>query len=284
MLINSAEYQTILRQDFTSFIDRSFYELNPQAKLLMSDYIEVIASRLEACRQGKIKRLIINLPPRYLKSHCASIAFPAWLLGHNPSTNIICTSYGQELADKLARDSRIIINSQFYKKLFGTRLVSDKLHDFVTNKQGGRMATSVGGVLTGRGADFIIIDDPLKPDEALSETRRKAVNEWYDNSLLSRLNSKTNGCIIIIMQRLHQDDLVGHVLDQENWEVVSFPAIAEQDETHLIESIFGRKYFKRKAGEVLHPERDGKETFDNLRKTRQKLEKLAEGRYGTRTR
>ena len=97
------------------------------------------------------------------------------------------------------------------------------------------MSTSVGGVLTGRGADLIILDDPLKPDDALSETRRTGVNEWYDNTLLSRLNSKETGVIIIVMQRLHQDDLVGHVMDQEDWEVLSFPAIAEEDEVHLIE-------------------------------------------------
>ena len=89
---------------------------------------------------------------------------------------------------------------------------------------GVRMATSVGGVLTGRGADVIIIDDPLKPDQALSDVGRKAVNDWYDNTLLSRLNNKRTGCIIIVMQRLHQDDLVGHVLPQDDWTVLSFPA------------------------------------------------------------
>ena len=82
------------------------------------------------------------------------------------------------------------------------------------------LATSVGGVLTGRGADFIIIDDPLKPDEALSETQRNAVNEWFDHTLYSRLNDKRTGCIIIITQRLHEDDLVGHVLEQEDWEIL----------------------------------------------------------------
>jgi hypothetical protein len=92
------------------------------------------------------------------------------------------------------------------------------------------MATSVGGVLTGRGAEVILIDDPQKPDEALSETGRKAVKEWYDNTLLSRLNNKRTGCIIIVMQRLHQDDLVGHVLSRDDWTVLSFPAIAEEDE------------------------------------------------------
>jgi predicted phage terminase large subunit-like protein len=129
------------------------------------------------------------------------------------------------------------------------------------------MATSVGGVLTGRGADLIIIDDPLKPDEALSESRRKAVNEWYDHTLLSRLNDKAQGCIIIIMQRLHQDDLVGHVLEQEAWEVLSFPAIAEADETHLIESPLGRRSFERRVGDILHPERESATTLAQIRET-----------------
>ena len=111
----------------------------------------------------------------------------------------------------------------------------------MTTRQGFRLSTSVGGVLTGRGADFIIIDDPLKPEEALSETQRKAVNDWFDHTLYSRLNNKKDGCIILIMQRLHEDDLVGHVLGVEPWKVVRFPAIAEEDETHVIQSPYGRR-------------------------------------------
>jgi predicted phage terminase large subunit-like protein len=127
------------------------------------------------------------------------------------------------------------------------------------------MATSVGGVLTGRGGDVIIIDDPLKPDDALSETRRKAVNDWYDNTLLSRLNDKTNGCIIIIMQRLHQDDLVGHVLEQDQWDVLTLPATAKQDECHTIHSCFGMRRFVRREGEALHPEREPIEMIQKIR-------------------
>jgi predicted phage terminase large subunit-like protein len=160
--------------------------------------------------------------------------------------------------------------SQWYQALFPTRLAADKqaVNDFMTTEMGFRMATSVGGVLTGRGSDFIIIDDPLKPDDAFSETRRNAVNNWYDGTLLSRLNDKSKGCIIIIMQRLHQDDLVGHVLGQEDWEVVSFPAIAENDEEYLIESLLGSRVFRRKAGDVLHEER---ETRAMLAITRQNI-------------
>ena len=160
--------------------------------------------------------------------------------------------------------------STFYRRLFpGTRLSPDKqaVNEFMTTEQGFRMSTSVGGVLTGRGAEVIILDDPLKPDEALSATRRTSVNEWYSNTLLSRLNNKETGIIIIVMQRLHQDDLVGHVLEQEDWDVLSFPAIAEENETHLIESPWGRRLFQRKPGEVLQPERESRLALDGIRRT-----------------
>jgi predicted phage terminase large subunit-like protein len=112
-----------------------------------------------------------------------------------------------------------------------------------------------------------IIDDPLKPDEALSDGQRNAVNEWYDNTLYSRLNNKEEDCIILIMQRLHEDDLVGHVLEQEQWEVVSFPAIAEQDESHLIETPYGPRRFTRTARVPLHPNRESRRILANIRRT-----------------
>jgi len=212
-MLSEAEYRFILQRDFYSFMLLCFYHLNPQTTFLSAPHIEVIVSQLEQCRLGIIKRLIITLPPRSLKSLCASVAFPAWFLGHHPWAQIIGVSYGQDLADKFARDCRSVMTSDWYQRIFRTRLADRQaVADFMTTDQGGRMATSVGGVLTGRGADLIVIDDPLKPDEALSETQRKAVNDWYDDTLLSRLNDKANGRIVIIMQRLHQDDLVGHVL------------------------------------------------------------------------
>jgi predicted phage terminase large subunit-like protein len=253
-----------------SFIEYTFYELNPQTTFLASPHIEVLASKLEACQKRETKRLIVNLPPRSLKSHAVSIALPAWLLGHDPTNQIICCSYGQELADKLARDCRTLMGSPFFRRLFPrSRLSTEKqaASEFMTTQQGFRMATSIGGVLTGRGADFIILDDPLKPDDALSEARRTSVNQWYDNTLLSRLNSKENGVIVLVMQRLHQDDLVGHLLEQGHWEVVSFPAIAVDDETFLIENSFGRRRFTRKVGEALHPDRESLDTLNSIRQT-----------------
>ena len=161
------------------------------------------------------------------------------------------------------------MGSDWYQNLFPTRLASLKqsLQEFLTTENGFRLATSVGGVLTGRGADFIIIDDPLKPDEALSQTQRKAANDWFDHTLYSRLNDKRTGRIIIIMQRLHEDDLVGHVLEQENWDLVRLPAIAEEEETHFISSPFGTHTVRRKIGEALHAEREPLEVLEHLRRT-----------------
>ncbi len=150
--------------------------------------------------------LIVNLPPRYLKSLLASVAFPAWCLGHDPSAQILCVSYAQDLADKLSRDCRQILASGWYREVFPTRLSPQRaaMPEFDTTAQGCRLATSVGGVLTGRGADLIIIDDPLKPEEALSQTQRQSANEWYDHTLYSRLNDKLEGAIVLIMHRLHE--------------------------------------------------------------------------------
>ena len=267
--LSPREYDAILRADFVYFAQRCFSELNPQAAFAMNWHIEVIAAKLAAVRQGKIRRLIINLPPRHLKSLLASIAFPAWCLGHDPSAQLLCVSYAQDLSDKLARDCRGIMMSPWYRRIFPTRLAAHRqaVQEFVTTAQGYRLATSTGGVLTGRGADIILIDDPLKPEEALSDAQRQAANDWYDHTLYSRQNDKQRGAIVIIMQRLHEDDLVGHVLGQEPWEVVCFPAIAESDEVHEIETIWGPRCFTRRQGEALHPAREPLDTLDHIRRT-----------------
>src|ERR1700739_1115556 len=278
-------YKEILRLDLGYFAQHCFCELNPQAAFLPNWHIEVIAAKLTAVREGKIRRLIINLPPRHLKPLRASTAFPAWCLGHDPTAQILCVSYAQELADKLARDCRSIMMSPWYQRIFSIRLAPYRqaVQEFVTTRQGYRLATSTGGVLTGRGADIILIDDPLKPEEALSDAQRKAANEWFDHTLYSRLNDKRHGAIVIIMQRLHEDDLIGPVLDQEPWddlcfsgsgapdevagEVRSFRASREADEVHRIETIWGSQCFRRRQGEALHPDREPLEVLDRIRRT-----------------
>jgi len=268
-ILTRAQYEFLLRHDFTTFAGRCFQDLNPHTCLATNWHLEVIAAKLTAVREGRIRRLIINLPPRHLKSLMASIAFPAWCLGHDPSAQILCVSYAQDLADKLARDCRGILMSAWYRQLFRARLAPQRhaVQEFITTRQGYRLATSTGGVLTGRGADIILIDDPLKPEEALSEAQRQACNDWYDHTLYSRQNNKRSGAIVIIMQRLNEDDLIGHVLGQEQWEILSFPAIAEKDEEHRIETILEPRRFIRRQGEALHPDREPLEVLDRIRRT-----------------
>src|ERR1700732_183191 len=151
--LTPAEYEVLLRHDFATFAMRCFHDLNPQTRLAMNWHLERIAAKLTAVREGKIRRLIINLPPRHLKSLLASIAFPAWCLGHDASAQILRVSYGQETADKLARDCRGIMISPWYQRIFLTRLAPHRhaVQEFITTDQGYRLVTSTGGVLTGRG-------------------------------------------------------------------------------------------------------------------------------------
>jgi len=245
----------VFRSDLCAFIQRSFFELNPATRYRHNWHLELLAAKLEEVRQGKCRRLIINIPPRHLKSHAVSIAFPAWVLGHDSTKRILSVTYAQDFSDTLARHSRNLMSSPFYQSLFKTRQSRGRgaVHDYETTSGGYRLSTSVGGVLTGQGADLIIIDDPLKADEALSETRRKAVNSWYDNTLRSRLNNQETGAIVIVMQRLHANDLVAHVQEHEHWDVVALPAIAELDEIYEFETPYGHATYRRKAGDILQP-------------------------------
>ena len=249
-------------------IRRCFKELNPGTTYLHNWHIDLIAGKLMDCMHGKIRRLIINIPPRYLKSICASVALPAFWLGHDPSARIICASYGQDLADKHAMDCRTIMQTPWYQAVFpGTRFPQRQtISELITDKHGGRLSTSIAGTLTGFGGKVLIIDDPSKPDEALNETFRKKVKLWFNGTGYTRLDDKETGCMIIIMQRLHEDDLVGHVLTQGSWEVVSLPAIAVEDEIHSI-NLPSCSYVQcRSIGEALHPARESLAGLDQIKR------------------
>ena len=160
------------------------------------------------------------------------------------------------------------MSSPFYQALFDTRISKGReaVADFETTAGGYRLSTSIGGVLTGRGADIIILDDPIKADDAQSDIRRRSVNERYDNTIPKSAQQPGNGAIIIVMQRLHADDLVAHVQETEGWEIFSLAAIAEHDETYQIATPYGRKRVGRKAGEVLQPSLVSKATLEAQRR------------------
>jgi predicted phage terminase large subunit-like protein len=207
--------------------------------------------------------LIINLPPRSLKSICASVTFPAFVLGHDPTQRLICVAYSNDLALKHARDFRSIINSPWYKDLFRrTRAVKDTDTEFETTKGGGRLATSIGGTITGRGGSFILIDDPLKAEEALSGSARDKVNDYFRNTLYSRLDSKVHGVIMLVMQRLHEEDLAGYLLKQSGWMHLNLPAIATADEQI---PLGGGCFHNRKEEDVLHPAREPRDQLDQTK-------------------
>jgi predicted phage terminase large subunit-like protein len=258
--------EALLRKDFRAFLQKVFATLTPGQTYFRTWHVEAIVWQLERVRRGEVRRLIINMPPRSLKSIASSVAFPAFVLGLDPSRRIIAVSYSGELAKKHSNDFRAVLESPWYRSTFpATRIgpFKNTETEIELTARGFRLATSVGGTLTGRGGDIIIIDDPLKPDDALSETRRSAANQWFTNTLLSRLDDKRTGAIVVVMQRVHIDDLTGFLLGQsDEWEVLSLPAIAEFDETI---SILASHTYHRKAGEALSPEREPLEVLNGLK-------------------
>ncbi len=263
---NRALFESILRNDLTAFTQRCFQTVVPGQEFLPNWHVEAITYQLTRILEGDIRRLIITLPPRNLKSICASVAFPAFCLGHNPTLRIVAASYSQDLAAKHARDCRIVMESAWYRTLFpGTRIDPRKNaeSEFETTARGYRLGTSVGGTLTGRGGNLIVIDDPMKPAEAMSETKRAAVADWYDSTLASRLDRKTEDAIVLIMQRLHVDDLVGHVIAKApGWTHLNLPAIAEVPEEVAVSA---STFYHRPAGQILHPEREPLDVLNDLK-------------------
>jgi predicted phage terminase large subunit-like protein len=258
--------QALLRNDFRFFVQKVFTTLTPGQTFIGSWHLDAIADRLERIRRGRIKRLIINMPPRSLKSIMASVAFPAFTMGLDPTRRIICVSYSGDLAKKHSNDFRAVLDSRWYRSTFpGTRVGPFKNNEteIELTARGFRMATSVSGTLTGRGGDIIIIDDPLKPDDAFSDTKRNGANQWFTNTLLSRLDDKRTGAIVVVMQRVHMDDMTGFLIEQsDEWEILNLPAIADQD--CIVPCWEGKPHF-RKSGDVLSPEREPLQVLEALK-------------------
>ena len=242
----------LLRNNFEYFLERCLVALNPGMPFLPNWHIKAIAYQLERVRRGEVNRLIINMPPRHLKSLTVSVAFPAFLLGLEPWHRIFAISYGSELSLKHARDFRAIVTAPWYSRAFPKLHIARDTEEAVyTSLKGFRQETSIGGSLTGMGGNLFIIDDPLKPLDAQSEPARTRVNQWIFNTLMSRLDNKQTGVIIVVMQRVHMDDLSGFLAGSSaEWEILSLPAIAEVDERIQIGD---NEFYQRKAGEALHP-------------------------------
>jgi predicted phage terminase large subunit-like protein len=266
--VASGEVDALLRSDFQSFLAMVFATLCPAEPFCDNWHLEVLAYQLEQVRTGNVKRLITNVPPRSLKSIAISVAWPAFLLGHNPSLKILAASYGQELAAKLSRDTRSVMEAEWYRRIFPSTTIQGKDTEtqFETSAHGSRRATSIGGPMTGFGADVIIIDDPHKAEDANSEAARKKTRDWYEQTLSTRLNNKNTGAIVLVMQRLHEDDLSGHLLEQGEWTHLNIPAIAPFDCSYRFGPGPG-DFLEVKAGTVIDARRESRATLASLEKS-----------------
>jgi predicted phage terminase large subunit-like protein len=236
-----------------TFLRLVFNTLHPGKDMLNNWHLDLMIEYLTAIESGNLQRLIVNLPPRSLKSICINVAWPAWLLGRSPNKRIIAVSYNQKLSEKHSIDCRTVIQSDWYKDMFPNTTLArgmNRTSKFCTTEGGFRFATSTGGTLTGEGADIIIIDDPTSASDAFSPKRRAKAYEWFRSCLLSRLNDCRSGKIVLVMQRLHSDDLTGMLLKSESrdlWKVLKIPAIATRDYTFSL----GLFKYERKSGEHL---------------------------------
>ncbi len=258
--------RALLATDFRAFVDYVFGLLRPGIPLKPNWHIDAMAHKASQVASGEVKRLIMTVPPRNLKSIITSVALPAWYLGHNPSERVVCVSYSADLAKTHANDFRRVVNDPIYQAVFPKmRLARETDSEIHTTARGRRFATSIGGTLTGRGGNLFIIDDPLKPDDATSDVIRERVIHWYGNTLATRPDDKKKARIVVVMQRIHVDDLVGYLLDSDaGYEVLNLPAIAQSTTTY---DLGGGRTHTREKGDLLHPAHEPAEVLREIRKS-----------------
>jgi predicted phage terminase large subunit-like protein len=259
-------FQAILATDFRAFVEYVFGLLRPGIPFKPNWHIDAMAHKVAQVASGEVKRLIITVPPRHLKSIIASVALPAWYLGHNPSERVVCVSYSADLAKTHSNDFRRIVNDPLYQAVFPRmRIERETDAEIQTTLRGRRYATSIGGTLTGRGGNLTIIDDPLKPGDALSEVSRERVIEWYRSTLVTRPDDKQAARIMVVMQRIHVDDLVGYLLDSDaGFEVLSLPAVAQSTTTY---DLGGGRTHTREKGDLLHPAHEPADVLREIKKS-----------------
>jgi predicted phage terminase large subunit-like protein len=255
----------LARDSFPYFLKLCFGTWFPGKALGDNWHIHAIAHFITSLKPDEPGRRIITMPPRSLKSKTVSAAYPAYLLGQDPSCQIMVVSYGESLAEELSNLTRMIMEAPFYRAMFpNTRLIRSTNQLLVTDKGGQRFGTTMAGAATGIGADVLIIDDPHNANDISHASSRLGVIESFENALVTRLNDQTTGKIFIVMQRLHEEDLAGHLLAKGGWDHLKLPAKAEQDATY---EIGPGKVHHVKAGDLLHVARLPQSALDDIRRS-----------------
>jgi predicted phage terminase large subunit-like protein len=247
----------VLLNDFLAFVRAAWHLVEPKIKFRSNWHIERIAEELMRVADGEVKRLIINVPPGTMKSLLVSVFFPVWLWARDGSKRFLTASYGATLATRDNVRVRTIIESEWFQSRFELRLSEDQnaKTKYLTSEGGWRFATSVGGAGTGEHPDIVIIDDPTTAQQAKSDAMRTEANDWFDRTVSSRGVSR-DVAIIIIMQRLHMNDLTGHVLEKDKgqWETVCFPMRYEIERESDPEYAPDPRDPRTTPGELLWPE------------------------------
>lgn len=229
-----------------------------------------IAEHLEAVRLKQLRRLLINMPPRYSKSELVTICFDPYLKGHNPQLDFMSASYSGDLAKDHAKAGRDIILDPAYSLVFPKTKIkkgSQEKADWETTEGGGRIAVGVGGSITGRGGDVLVWDDPHKPKSMDSDVTRKGDINWYKNTFYSRLNDKKKGSIVGVMQRVHDDDLAGHVLESDSDQVPYHQIIIASDCPQPQTYVYGNFKYHRKKDELIWPAFEDQAEIDDMKST-----------------
>lgn len=254
----------VCRESFDAFAQRAFSIIEPSAEYQWNWHVGCISDHLEAVARGELPKLIINLPFRSLKSFLVSVAFPAWILGKDPTQKFIVATYGSDLAKDLSQKCRDIVKSDWYKSVFPNTKINtnqDEKMDWHTMQHGYYYATGMSGTVVGKGATYLLLDDPLKPDEAYSETIRASTIKLIRNTLFSRFNDPRNGKFIMIQQRLHEGDPTGELVKDGGYHLLKLPGEAK----NRIEIALGDKKWEMQPGDLLFPERLTRLVLDRFR-------------------
>lgn len=225
------QIMALYRSHFPAFARFAFRELNPAERLNDNGYLMILLDALDRVVQGKTTRLIVNMPPKTLKSLSASVALPTWLLGRDPTRTILSVTGTKEAAAKFDAATRALMATPRCRSLFPHLQPLAKSDDLRLVQGGGRIAAIAGRPLLGRTADLIIVDDPITPALVHDDAKRKALNVWFNAEVLQRLKDQNRGAVIVLMHRLHHDDLCGHLIAGEQpWTHVKVPALSTEDE------------------------------------------------------
>src|SRR5712671_3146535 len=256
------------------FVRQAWVIVEPSTPFVPGWHIDAIIEHLEAVTCGQIRNLLINVPPRHMKSLLVSVFWPAWEWIVHPERRWLFSSYAASLSIRDSVKFRRLIESPWYRRLWGDRfrLTTDQNTKtrFDNDRSGYRIATSVGGAATGEGGDRIVCDDPHNVQEAESDSIRNGTTEWFDVVMSTRVNDPRTAAKVVVMQRCHQQDLSGHLLEQGGWEHLCLPAEYEGPTRTTSIGFFDPR---RNPGELLWPARFGPPEIEGL--------KISLGSYAT---